>query len=386
MNVLMVFCAFMTFVHMPYDFFLKPVARDAEAWFGLLLHGWAAKATEPLHWAVYGAGLYGFWRMRRWMWPWAAVYTAQVAVGMLVWGIVYPGGWRGWLGGIAAFVPLAGLTLALWQARDRFGAPRQTLRQRYGEWALVTGASAGIGAELARALAREGLSCVLTARREDRLRVLADELEKSFGVATRVVVADLEDPAGPEHVVEAVRDLEIAVLANNAGYGYSGRFDLQETDRLRRMVLVNCVAPVVLASRFLPRMRERGRGAMIVSGSIAGRQPLPRHALYSATKVFDLYLGEALWAELRGTGVDVVVLEPGPTESEFREVAGEVRGRGVPAGPVVAAAIEALGRQPSVIPEWFNWMRATALRFVPRSVTVLLAEQVVMEQTPAEMR
>src|SRR5262247_3840885 len=121
MNVLMVFCAYMTFIHMPYDVFVKPVASDQEAWLGLLLYGWWAKATEPLHWAIYAAGLYGFWRMRRWMWPWAAVYTAQVALGVFVWGIVYRGGWRGWLGGFAGMVPLAGLAFALWDSRARFG-------------------------------------------------------------------------------------------------------------------------------------------------------------------------------------------------------------------------------------------------------------------------
>ena len=200
MNVLMIFCAYMAFVYMPWDFFVKPVAHDAEAWFGFLLHGWWAKLTEPLHWAIYAAGAYGFWRMRSWMWPWAALYTAQVALGMLVWNVVYVGGLRGWLGGVLAFVPLAAIAVALWNAQEQFGRKRASLRERYGEWALITGASAGIGAEFARALAREGLSCVLTARREDRLRALASELEQRYQVTTRVVAADLADPAGADHL------------------------------------------------------------------------------------------------------------------------------------------------------------------------------------------
>src|SRR5215831_19823631 len=85
MNVLLIFCIYMTFVFMPIDMFVKPVAVDQEAWFGLLLRGWGAKLTEPIHWAIYAAGTYGFWRMRRWMWPWASVYAAQVAIGMVVW-------------------------------------------------------------------------------------------------------------------------------------------------------------------------------------------------------------------------------------------------------------------------------------------------------------
>jgi len=386
MNVLMLFCAYMALVYMPWDFFVKPVARDAEAWFGFLLHGWWAKLTEPLHWAIYAAGAYGFWRMRKWMWPWAAVYAAQVALGTFVWNVVYVGGLRGWCGGLVAFVPLAALAVALWNAQERFGGKRGSLRERYGEWALITGASAGIGAEFARTLAREGLSCVLTARREDRLRALASELEQRYQVTTRVVAADLADPAGADRLIDAIKDLQIDVFINNAGFGYAGRFDKQDTARVRDMVQVNCVAPVVLASRLVPGMCERGCGAMIVLGSIAGRQPLPRHAIYAATKAFDLLFGEALWAELRGTGVDVLVLEPGPTESEFREVAGETRDVGEPAANVVALAFEALGQQPSVISGWFNWLRASSTRLAPRSTVTLMAEQVVLQQTPPAMR
>ena len=386
MNLLMFFCIYVAVVFLPWDMFVKPVAQDQEAWFGILLRGWAAKATEPLHWAIYAAGAYGFWRMRAWMWPWAAVYAAQVTVGMFVWNVVYVGGLRGWLEGLLSLAVFAGITAALWGSRQRFSEPRRSLRERYGEWALITGASAGIGAAFARALAREGLSCVLTARREDRLRELATELEQRHHIATRVVAADLADPAGTDQLLDAIQDLQIDVFINNAGFGYAGRFDLQETARLRDLVQVNCVAPVVLASRLLPAMRERGRGAMIVSGSIAGRQPLPRHALYAASKAFDLFFGEALWAELRGTGVDVLVLEPGPTESEFRDVAGEIREIGEPAANVVALAFDALGQQPSIISGWFNWLRANSIRIMPRSVITLVAETVVLKQTPAAMQ
>src|SRR5438045_8167907 len=112
MNLLMLFCAYMALVHIPLDFFVKPVARDQEAWFGFLLHGWGAKLTEPLHWAIYAAGAYGFWRMRAWMRPWAAAYAAQVAIGMLVWNVVYVGGLRGGLGGLISFAPFAWISVA----------------------------------------------------------------------------------------------------------------------------------------------------------------------------------------------------------------------------------------------------------------------------------
>jgi short-subunit dehydrogenase len=382
----MLFCAFMAVVYVPWDFFAKPAAEDGEVWFGILFRGWAAKAAEPFHWVIYAAGAYGFWRMCPWMWPWAAVYAAQLTFSMLVWNVVYVGGVGGFLLGLATLLPFGGLTLALWNARDAFHSSRPAMRERYGEWALVTGASSGIGREFARALARDGMSCVLTARREDRLRALAAELERTHGIATRVVTADLADPRGADGLADAVADLEIGVLVNNAGFGYAGRFDKQDVERLRALVHVNCVAPVVLTSRLLPAMRARGRGAVIISGSIAGHQPLPRLAAYSASKAFDRLLGEALWGELRGTGVDALVLEPGPTDTEFQATAGEIPHPGEPAGAVVRVALDALGRQPSVVSGWLNWLRGQASRLVPRSVLVLVADGVTVRLTPAEMR
>jgi hypothetical protein len=119
-NALMIFCAYMTFLYLPWDLFVKPVEVDEEVWFGILVSGWAAKFAAIPHWAIYAAGTVGFWRMRSWMWPWAAVYTAQIAVGMLVWSVLELEGGRGWLGGIAAFLPFAALTYALWKARPHF--------------------------------------------------------------------------------------------------------------------------------------------------------------------------------------------------------------------------------------------------------------------------
>jgi len=386
MNVLMIFCAYLAFVYVPWDLFCKPVAVDAEVWLGITLHGWAAKATEPLHWAIYMAGAYGFWRMRRWMWPWASVYAAQVAIAMLIWSIAHYGGLRGWLGGLASLVPLAAIAAALWQARPHFDRQRPPLRERYGDWALITGASSGIGAEFARALAREGVSCVLSARRGDRLQALAAELEQTYKVATRVVPADLGDPEAAERVVHAVEDLEIGVLVNNAGFGYAGRFEKQDTGRLRMMVQLNCVAPVILTSRLLPRMRTRGRGAVIITGSIAGAQPVPFNGVYSATKAFDRLFGESLWAELRGSGIDALVLEPGPTETEFQTVAGETAHPGEPPAQVVAVALDALGRQPSVVSGWFNWLQTNTTRVAPRSLVALVAARVMEQWTPAELR
>ena len=120
MNVLWAFCLYMTFIYLPYDLFFKPVAEDEEVWFGFVLRGWAAKATEPLHWLIYAAGAYGFWKMSRWMWPWAAFYAAQVAIAMLVWNIIDSRGsvFMGIVSAAIFVVP----TVALWRAKERFRA------------------------------------------------------------------------------------------------------------------------------------------------------------------------------------------------------------------------------------------------------------------------
>lgn len=387
MNALLVFCAYMTFVYMPFDFFVKPVASDAEVWFGFLLRGWAAKATEPLHWAIYAAGVYGFWHMRSWMWPWAGLYVAQIAIAMAVWSIGFFGGFEGVAKGAASALPFALLSFALLRARERFQAPRRSLRERYGEWALVTGASSGIGAAFAKALAREGLSVVLSARRREPLDAIATELAAQHGVATRVVVADLAAPDGAAQLAAAVADLEIAVLAANAGFGSIGRFEAQDEARLVAMIQVHCTAPLVLTQRLLPAMRARGRGAVLFTGSLAAKQPMPLHATYAASKAFIALFGEALWAELRGSGVDVLVVEPGTTATAFQSVAGEIEHEGTTPEAVVALALERLGQQPSVGVGWWRWLRGNlGMRLLPRSLLARVAHDVVTKQTPPALR
>jgi short-subunit dehydrogenase len=383
MSVLMLFCAYMAFVYVPWDLLVKPAAADEEVWFGVRFHGTAAKWLAVPHWAVYAAGCLGFWRMKAWMWPWAAVYAGQVALSMLVWPILYGEGAARFALGLVFGGLFLIPTLALWRARALFEAPPERLDKRYGGWALVTGASAGIGAAFARELAAQGMPCVLVARREGELWALARSLETSFGVETRVVVADLTREAEMERVLREVTDLEIGVLVNNAGVGYAGRFDLQDTARLADLVKLNCLAPAVLTSGVLAGMRRRGRGAVLFLGSVAGSQPLPLHALYAASKAFDNLLGEALWAELAGSGIDVLSVLPGSTRTEFSRRADQLEHAGATAESVVADSIEALGHQPSVICGWWNWVRANAgARLLPRSTLTIAAGKVMQTYSP----
>jgi len=384
MNVLMFFCMYMAIVSVPLDFFCTPLARDEEVWFGIVWHGWWAKLGELAHWGVFAAGAYGFWHMRTWLWPWAALYAGQVTFSMFIWFAFHRGGFGGFIAALISLAFYGGITLALWRARALFHAARRPLRERYGEWALITGASAGIGAEFARALAREGMSCVLTARRADRLRELAQELESAFAVQTRVVALDLSAPDGADRLVDAVADLDIAVIIANAGYGLAGRFANHDPRRLREMVQLNCSAPVVMVKRLLPGLQSRGRGAVIIVSSTAGHQPVPFNAVYAATKAFDLNFGEALWAELQGSGIDVLVVQPGPTVTEFQAVAGETPHEGEPPAQVVGVSLNALGRQPSVVSGWFNWLRANGVRLAPRALVALIAGRVMAQWAPEE--
>jgi uncharacterized protein len=191
--------------------------------------------------------------------------------------------------------------------------------------ALVTGASSGIGADLARQLASRGHGVVLVARRADRLEALAAELRDAHGVRAEALACDLNDPEARDALpgrVEAL-GLEVSILVNNAGYGSAGQFvDLDATSEAM-MVRLNCEAVVALSAAYTPKLVARdGGGAILVVASSAGMQPIPGQATYGATKAFALSFAEALHTELSDRGVAVTALCPGPVDTEFAEQAG----------------------------------------------------------------
>ena len=193
--------------------------------------------------------------------------------------------------------------------------------------AIVTGASSGMGVEYAKLLAKDGHGLVLVARREGRLAALASEIEKAYRVQARVVAADLAVPAGISRVVDEVKrlGLEVEFLVNDAGFAASGPFAESDLEHLLDLVRVNVVALLTLTRSFLPDMISRGRGRILNVGSTAGFVPGPYMAVYYASKAFVNSFTEALWYELRGTGVTVTVSCPGATATEFAAVAGNER-------------------------------------------------------------
>lgn len=248
-----------------------------------------------------------------------------------------------------------------------------------GKWALITGASAGIGAALARELAGHGAKLILTARRKDRLDSLAAELSAK-GTETRIVVADLNDPAAPQQIFDATEGAGITVdiLINNAGLGQFGAFCATDPEQEISQVRVNCEAVVRLSRLFVPRMVERRRGWVLIVASTASFQPIPYLSTYAATKVFDRFFALGLAAEVARSGVKVTALCPGPTESEFFEVArASAFKRGVQATPEVARlAVAALAcGQRTIIPHASGRFTAFLVRFLPVSLITHFIEK-----------
>jgi uncharacterized protein len=189
---------------------------------------------------------------------------------------------------------------------------------------LITGASAGIGAEFARLLAAEGGTLVITARREERLEALAEELRRAHGVRVETIVADLALRETADLLAKKTRalGLEVTTLINNAGFGLTGAFADQPADRVIEMLELNVVALTRLTRIFLPEMRARQAGGIINVASIAAFLPGPYMSVYYASKAYVLSFSEAIAHELRGSGVVVTALCPGATKTEFQEVAG----------------------------------------------------------------
>ncbi|HEV2341482.1 MAG TPA: SDR family oxidoreductase [Candidatus Acidoferrales bacterium] len=249
-----------------------------------------------------------------------------------------------------------------------------------GKWALVTGASAGIGRALAEELAASSTNLVLTARRRDRLEQLASALGNKHGVRTEIVVADLARPEAPGQINTFLKGkgIEIELLVNNAGFGAYGAFHESELSRDLEMVQVNCAAVVELTRIFLPEMVARKHGDILIVASVAGYQAVPYISLYAATKAFDLNFAVGIAEEVRRHGVHVCALCPGSTTTEFREVAGQpprtFRGAET-AEKVARVALNALAKgKSSVISGFNNRINVEGQRLTPRRLVTRIAE------------
>jgi uncharacterized protein len=228
-------------------------------------------------------------------------------------------------------------------------------RDRYGPWAIVTGASEGIGECFARLLAARGLNVVALARRPGPLEKLAAELRAAHGVEVRTVTSDVGRPDLVEVLDAVVAGAEVGLVVHNAAYSALGPFLTKEPADLQKVLDVNCRAPVLLAHHYGRKMAERRRGGIVLMTSLAGGQGTPMVATYAATKAFEIILAEGLWDELGPSGVDVLACRAGPTRTPSYE-ASRPRKK-VPTMepmPVAEQALAALGKKPVIVTGGLN--------------------------------
>ncbi len=258
--------------------------------------------------------------------------------------------------------------------------------------ALITGASFGIGMELARIFGREGYSLVLVARSADRLRQLASELEKSHGTRSLILAADLTEPGAPAYVLDQTTraDMHVDVLVNNAGFGQYGLFAENDLEECLRQIQLNVTTLTHLTRLYLPAMMERAKTGSESEGilnvaSTAAFQPGPLMAVYFATKAYVLHFSEALANELSGTGVTVTCLCPGATATEFHKRARATGQRLLRFGAMDARSVAEDGYRalkagrPVVISGFKNWLLAQSIRFSPRRMVTAIARKIQQE-------
>lgn len=252
---------------------------------------------------------------------------------------------------------------------------------KYGPWALVTGASDGIGKAFAEQLAALGIHLVIVARRADRLNLLAQKLQQESALEIRVVAADLSTKQGVAEVNQTTNDLDVGLLVAAAGYGTSGLLLDADLDREHDMLAVNCSAVLEQCMVFGNRFATRGRGGVILMSSLLGWQGVPHAAHYAATKAYVQSLAEALRVELKPKGVDVLASAPGPVHSGFAKRAGMRMSAAVLPDVVAKASLQALGRKGTLIPGALSKMLTYSLLPLPRSMRTRVLAQVMHGMT-----
>lgn len=261
---------------------------------------------------------------------------------------------------------------------------------RYGPWAVVTGASDGIGAAFAAELAAKGLNLVLVARRAERLHALSQELTRRYPIAVRVLPADLASKSSASALLAATADLDVGLLVAAAGFGSSGPA-LQTHDATEaELVEVNCAAVLQQSLHFGRRLADRRRGGIVLLSSVLAFQGTPYSANYAASKAYIQALAEGLGEELRGAGVDVLSVAPGPIASGFAARAQMQLGQTMTPAVVARVSLAALGKQRTVRPGWLSkvlgWGLSTAPRFLRVRIIGSIMKGMTSQQPPDPLR
>jgi short-subunit dehydrogenase len=239
-------------------------------------------------------------------------------------------------------------------AMEVFTMAQQSFSNKYGPWALVTGAARGMGAEFSRQIAAKGINVVMVDLLADELARTADDIRKTSGREVVTINVDLSQPDFIDSILKRIEGLDIGLLVSNAAYGPVGMFVERSLEEKLRMIAVNVRAPLTLVHEFATRMTASGRGGIIMVSSASAMQGTPYVANYAATKAYNLILAESLWVELREKGVDVLGFMPGTTRTPgYMETKPQMERAKIvklmEPGPTVAEALNALGRKPSHI-------------------------------------
>jgi short-subunit dehydrogenase len=253
--------------------------------------------------------------------------------------------------------------------------------ERYGPWALITGASDGIGHAMASELAARGLNVILVARRGNLLDILAADLAKNFGVNTRVLIADLTDSADVSRVAEQTDGTDIGLLVASAGFGTSGRIqDTNLSDELS-MIDLNCKAVFALTKNFADRFARRGRGGIVLFSSIVAFQGVPNASNYAATKAYIQTLTEGLRTELSARNVDILSCAPGPVRSGFAARSDLRMGSATSPATVARETLNALGRKTTVWPGFLSKILIGSLALLPRFARTAIMGRIMAGMT-----
>ncbi len=254
---------------------------------------------------------------------------------------------------------------------------KNTFLNRYGPWAVVTGASDGIGRAFAEQLAELGMNLVVVARRADRLHELAQTTRAKHGVEVVVVAEDLSSTAGLAELHRVTAPLDIGLLVASAGYGTSGPVLQADLLQERNMLDLNCYAVLEQCVHFGGRFAQRGRGGIVLLSSLVGWQGVPQSAHYAATKAYVQSLAEALRIELKPKGVDVLASAPGPVHSGFAARADMVMSSAVLPAVVARESLQGLGRQGTVVPGGLSKLLTYSLLPLPRPLRSLILAKVM---------